>query len=77
MYLLFLGSRYLNELTTNFDGDLDFPFCLGQPRKWLEDISSICNNTDGLLGKMQLAQVEVRLEILECAEEQIVNRAWV
>ena len=69
---MLLGGSDLDELTANFDDDLDFALRLGQSSDWLEDISRICYHAYRLLRQVKLTKMKVRLEVLQAADKMVL-----
>lgn len=70
-YFLSLRSRNLNELTANLDDHFHFAFGLGEPSDRLEHVPCVGNYADCFLGEMKLAQVKMRLQILQAAYQMV------
>jgi hypothetical protein len=71
-FLLLRGCD-LDKLTANLDNNLDLALGLGQSDHRLEHEARVCHHADRILGQMQLTQVEVTLEVLEAADEVVLN----
>lgn len=62
--LLLLRRCDLNKLTSDLDEDFNFALGLGESRDGLEHVSGIRHHTDRLLWKMELAEMEMGLQVL-------------
>lgn len=71
--LLLLGGCDLHKLAPNFDDYLDLAFRFRQSRYRLEDVSGISHDTNGLLWEVQLAEMEVSLQILEATYKLVFH----
>lgn len=63
-YFLLSGRSDLHKLAADFDDDLNLAFRLGHSSYWLKYVASVCDYTYGVFGKMKLAEVKMRLQIL-------------
>ena len=68
MNFLFLSRGYLNELAADLDHNLNLAFRLRQSCDRLERKACIGYNIDCLLWKVKLAQMEVRLQVLQVTQ---------
>lgn len=73
VHLLLLRRCDLDKLAAYLDYALDLAFCLRESGDGLEDVTSVCNYTDRLLGQVQLTEVEMGLKILETADEVVLD----
>ena len=63
----------MHKLAADLDDDVYFTLGLREPGNRLEYISCVGDDTDGFAREIQLAEMEVGLELLKAPNQQIVN----
>lgn len=68
-----LGRSYLHKLAADLNDDVYLTFGLRKSGNRLEDISCVSDDAYRFAGKIQLAEMEVGLELLKTSNQQVVN----
>lgn len=72
MHLLLFCARDLDELAAHHDPTRNQTLRFRDPHNRLEIVASVSKDADSLLGKMELVEVEVILQLLNTANEMVL-----